>query len=77
MPLKVRSTQIVMQTAKKIGDDIAPVSLLKVKDLAQRLLPINSSARSLILAEKDVLPVAEAVAKFEVFDMLLTSELVP
>ena len=53
------------------------VSLSKVKETARRLLPINSTARAVILAEKDVLPPAEARAKFEVFDRLLKSELGP
>ncbi|MDA4134177.1 MAG: hypothetical protein OK441_01230 [Thaumarchaeota archaeon] len=53
------------------------VSLSKVKDAARRLLPISSTARAVILAEKDVLPAVEARAKFEVFDRLLKSELGP
>jgi len=51
------------------------ISLSKVKDAARHLLPISSTARAVILAEKDVLPAAEAHAKFEVFDRLLRSEL--
>ncbi len=53
------------------------ISLANVKDTARRLLPISSIARAIILAEKDVLPAAEARAKFEVFDRLLQSELGP
>ena len=54
-----------------------PISLSKLKDAARRLLPITSTARAVILAEKEVLPAAEAHAKFEVFDRLLQSELGP
>ena len=55
------------------GDGL--VSLSKVKDAARRLLPVTSTARRLILAEKDSLPASEAYAKFEVFDRLLWMEL--
>ena len=65
-----------MQTLKDLDDD-EPVSLSKVKDAARRLLPISSTARTIILAEKDVLPAAEAHAKFEILDRLLQSELGP
>lgn len=51
------------------------ISLVKLKDAARRLLPPGSAARSVMLAEKDSLPVQEALAKFEVFDRLLTKEL--
>jgi hypothetical protein len=50
------------------------ISLSKLKDTARRLLPIGSVTRSLMLAEKDVLPINEALAKFEVFDRLLMKE---
>ena len=53
------------------------ISLSKLKDAARRLLPLSSTARAVILAEKEVLPAAEARAKFEVFDRLLQSELGP
>jgi hypothetical protein len=36
--------------------------------------PVNSTARAVILAEKDALPLSEALAKFEVFDRLLVKE---
>ena len=55
------------------GDDL--VSLLRLKDAVRRLLPANSTTRAVILAEKDTLPLAEALAKFEVFDRLLMTEL--
>jgi hypothetical protein len=58
-------------------DDDGRISLLRVKDAARRLLPVGSTARAVILAEKDVLPAAEAQAKFDVFDRLLVSELTP
>jgi hypothetical protein len=51
------------------------VSLSEIKETARRLLPLSSTARSVILAERDKLPVSEALAKFEVFDRLLSSEL--
>ena len=55
------------------ADDI--VSLVRLKDAVNRLLPANSTTRAVILAEKDTLPLAEALAKFEVFDRLLLQEL--
>ena len=51
------------------------VSLAHLKDLVRRLLPPNSPARNVILSEKDVLPAPEALAKFEVYDRLLSKEL--
>lgn len=63
-----------MQASDQVQDE-EPVSLLKVKETARRLLPMGSIARSVILAEKDALPAAEALAKFEIFDRLLRSEL--
>lgn len=35
----------------------------------------KDSIKILILAEKDILPASEALAKFEVFDRLLSKEL--
>ncbi|MGA2200216.1 MAG: hypothetical protein ABSG45_09795 [Nitrososphaerales archaeon] len=64
-----------MQSSRNQEEEF--VSLSKVKDEARRLLPISSTARAVILAEKDVLPAAEARAKFEIFDRLLHSELGP
>jgi hypothetical protein len=51
------------------------VSLVKVKESARKMLPVNSTARSIILAEKDVLPSSEAIVKLEILDRLLSSEL--
>lgn len=51
------------------------VSLLKLKDVARRLLPADSIARRVITAEPDTLPLAEALSKFKVFDSLLIEEL--
>ena len=51
------------------------VSLLKLKDAARRLLPADSIARGVITSEPDVLPLTEALSKFEVFDSLLIEEL--
>jgi hypothetical protein len=51
------------------------VSLSKIMELARRLLPISSTARAVILAERDALPASEALAKLEIFDRLLSSEL--
>lgn len=53
------------------------VSLARHKSVARRLLPPSSAARSIILSEKDALPVPEALAKFEILDGLLSSELGP
>ena len=55
------------------ADDL--VSLVRLKDAVNRLLPANSTTRAVILAEKDTLPLAEALAKFAVFDRLLMQEL--
>ena len=56
-------------------DAAGPVSLAGLKDLVRRLLPPGSTARSVILAEKDILTVHEVLAKFEIFDRLLVREL--
>ncbi len=64
-----------MQSSMNREDE--SISLSKLKDAARRLLPLSSTARAVILAEKEVLPAAEARAKFEVFDRLLKSELGP
>ena len=64
-----------MQAALPLDPGNESVSLVKLKDLVRRLLPPNSTTRSLILSEKDVLPAQEAFVKFEVFDRLLTREL--
>jgi hypothetical protein len=55
------------------GDDV--VSLLRLKDAARKLLPADSIARSIITAEPDTLPLAEALSKFKVFDALILEEL--
>ncbi len=64
-----------MQAYRDAGFRCESVSLVKLKDLVRRLLPPSSAARSVILAEEDVLPAQEAFAKFEVFDRLLSREL--
>jgi hypothetical protein len=63
-----------VQTAKNQGEG-EPISLSKVKDVARRMLPITSIAREVILAEKETLSESQALAKFEIFDRLLRSEL--
>ena len=60
-----------MQTAE--CDEL--VSLLKLKEAARRLLPSDSITRSVMISEPDVLPLAEAIPKFKVFDRLLVEEL--
>ena len=60
-----------MQTS----EDHEFVSILKLKDAARRLLPPESITRSVIIAERDIMPSAEAIAKFKVFDSLLVEEL--
>ncbi len=50
------------------------VSLARLKEVVWRLLPPTSMTRGVILAEKDSLPLQEAISKFEVFDRLLTKE---
>ena len=51
------------------------VSLLRIKAAARNLLPRESLARRVILAEDDALPLEEALAKFAVIDRLLVAEL--
>ena len=63
-----------MQTTPAARSDKI-VSMTKLKDAASRLLPANSIARSVMTSEPDVLPLAEALSKFEVFDRLLVKEL--
>jgi hypothetical protein len=53
------------------------VNISWVKAAAGRLLPRDSPARGVILAEDDDLPLEEALAKFAVFDRLLVMELGP
>ncbi len=64
-----------MQGSQTIKADAGFISLANLKNTARRLLPPGSTARSVILAERDLLPVQEALAKFEVFDRLLVKEL--
>ncbi len=64
-----------MQTRQTTETGDGFVSLVNLKKLVSRLLPSGSPARSVILAERDTLPVREALAKFEVFDRLLANEL--
>jgi hypothetical protein len=64
-----------MQAYRDARFDVESISLTKLKDAARRLLPPSSPARNVILAEKDILPMNEALAKFEVFDRLLSREL--
>ena len=64
-----------MQASRGANHNDELVSLAKLKGLVRRLLPPNSTTRSVILSEKDVLPAQEAFAKFEVFDRLLSKEL--
>ncbi|MDG6970693.1 MAG: hypothetical protein JRN54_06250 [Nitrososphaerota archaeon] len=66
-----------MQTALPRDPGSESVSLVKLKDVVRRLLPPGSTARSVILAEKDSVTSSEAAAKFEVFDRLLCMELRP
>ena len=53
------------------------VSVLRVKAAARNLLPHDSLARRVILAEGDALPLEQTLAKFAVIDRLLVAELDP
>ena len=55
------------------GNEFA--SLLKLKDAVRKLFPTDSIARSVITAEPDTLPLADALSKFKVFDALILEEL--
>ena len=57
-----------MQSNRNEELDSELVSLVRLKDVVRRLLPSTSMTRSIVLAEEDLLPVQEAIAKFEVFD---------
>jgi hypothetical protein len=73
--LRASHAAAATQTTRNLGDEAATISLLRMKDKARRLLPINGTARNLILAQKDVLPSSKALARFEIFDRLISSEL--
>ena len=64
-----------MQSVVSKDSNNGSISLASLKELVRRILPAGSPARGVILAERDLLPVPEAVAKFEVFDRLLMKEL--
>ena len=64
-----------MQVARGAESNENFVSLLRLKDVARKLLPADSITRNVIIAEPDTLPLAEAIAKFKVFDSLLLEEL--
>lgn len=63
-----------MQASHSTEADGECISLSKLKDITRRLLLLSSTTRSVILAEKDVLPVSGALVKFEIFDRLSRSE---
>ncbi len=65
----------IVQLNPDDDSDTEVVSLVRLKDAARRLLSPNSVTRSMILGEKDSLPLQEAIAKFEIFDRLLLKEL--
>lgn len=54
---------------------IKAVSMAELKSLAARLLPDNSTLRSIILSEPDFLDEREASVKAELFVKLLYREL--
>ena len=57
------------------SSDSSLVSLQRLKDAARNLLPVDSIAKRVILAEADTLPLADALLKFAVFDRLVVEEL--
>ena len=73
--LKAGLHLVFMQVSPTPKENVDVVSLLKLKDAVRRLLPAGSIARTVITAEPDALPLAEALAKFKVFDRLLVEEL--
>ena len=58
-----------MQTADLL------VNMIPLKQLAERMLPRNSTLRMLILSEPDYLPRTEALVKIVVYARLLYREL--
>ena len=65
----------IVQPNRNDESDSEFVSLVGLKDAVRRLLPPNSMTRSVILAERDSIPLQEAIAKFKIFDRLLLREL--
>jgi len=56
---------------KQIANQTNVVSLVELKQLANNMLPKNSTLRTLILSEPDQLRKKEAVIKMEIFVKLL------
>ena len=72
----VSSSKVDFPLAKieQLSDSVQPVrevSLLSLKELAQRLLDRRSLLRMLVLSEPDSLPREAALAKVEIFVRLL------
>jgi len=61
-----------MVMATNLRTDI--ISLVELKNIARRLLPMNSTLRMLILCEPDHMPKAELLPKLEIFVRLLYRE---
>jgi hypothetical protein len=73
--LKAGLHLVFVQTSQGVEGNRDIVSLVKLKEAARKLLPADSIARSIITAEPDTLPLAEALSKFKVFDALILEEL--
>ena len=56
---------------KQIANQTNVVSLVELKQLANNMLPKNSTLRTLILSEPDYLPKEDALVKLEIFVKLL------
>ena len=51
------------------------MSFIELKQIARNLLPLDSLLRSIILSERDYLPMAEGLAKLELLARILGKEL--
>jgi len=60
--------------ASQVSVGVEEVDLKHLKELAREILPSDSNLRMLILSEPDMLPIAEAQAKMDVYLKLLHKE---
>lgn len=71
---EIRRVQSQAALASVVSVGVEEVSLKQLKELAKEILPTDSNLRMLILSEPDMLPIAEAMAKMDVYLKLLHKE---